>query len=129
MSSKQAAGKAMKKPLTILFIYLILTLSVVKAFAQVSYEIDVGQDGIFETGGLFYFDPEGPNLKVDFYIDNYSCPPDDTLWGVETYISWDANQCSVIDCYAFNSQHGGPFALGACTRMESNIYFIDAGCT
>ena len=119
----------MKKLLKILFVCLTVTLSVVKAFAQLSYEIDVGQDGIFETGGLFYFNTAGPNVKVDFYIDNYSCPPDDKLWGVKTYISLDSNQCSVVDCYAFSSQHGGPFALGECTLMESNVYFIDAGCS
>ena len=119
----------MKKICKILFVCLTVTLSVVKAFAQLSYEIDVGQDGIFETGGLFYFDPEGPNVNVDFYLDNYSCPSYEHLWGVETYISLDANQCSVVDCYAFSSQHGGPFSLGACTLMEPNVYFIDAGCS
>jgi hypothetical protein len=118
----------MKKICTIL-ICLTVILSVVQAIAQLSYEIDVGQDGIFETGGLFYFDPAGPNVKVDFYIDNYSCPPDEKLWGVETYISLDANQCSVVDCYAFNSLHGGPFTLGACSMKESDVYFIDAGCS
>ena len=112
----------MKKLLKILFVCLTVTLSAVQAFAQLSYEIDVGQDGIFETGGLFYIDPAGPNVKVDFYIDNYSCPPYDQLWGVETYISLNANQCSVVDCYV-------SLPLGACTLMESNVYFIDAGCT
>ncbi len=118
----------MKKPLKILFVCLTLILSAVQAFAQLSYEIDVGQDGTFETGGLFYIDPERPNVKVDFYIDNYSCPPDDKLHEVETYISLDANQVSVVDCYAFDSLHGGPFALGGCSLMESNIYYINAGC-
>jgi hypothetical protein len=121
--------KQMKKPLKILFVCLTVSLSAAQAFAQLSYEIDVGQNRIFETGGLFHVDPEGPNVKVDFYIDNYSCPPNDKLWGVETYISLDANQCSVVDCYAFNSVHGGPFALGGCTMKESNVYFIHAGCS
>ena len=119
----------MKKICKILFVCLTVTLSVVQAFAQLSYEIDVEQDGIFETGGLFYFNTAGPNVKVDFYIDNYSCPPDDKLWGVKTYISLDSKKCSVVDCYAFDRLHGGRFALGACTMMESNVYFIDAGCT
>ena len=126
---KQEEKNEVKKLLNILFVCLTLTLSAVPAFAQLSYEIDIGQDGTFETGGLFYIDPEAPNVKVDFYIDNYSCPPDDKLWGVETYISLDANQFSVVDCYAFNSLHGGPFALGGCTMMESNVYFIHAGCS
>jgi hypothetical protein len=117
-----------KKLLKVLCVCLILTLSAVPAFAQLSYEIDAGQDGTFETGGLFYIDPDGPNVKVDFYIDNYTCPPDDTLHGVETYISLDTNQVSVVDCYAFDALHGGPFALGGCTLMESNVYFLDVGC-
>jgi hypothetical protein len=119
----------MKKLFKILMICLTLTLSVVQSFAQLSYEIDVGQDGIFETDGLFYIYPAGPNIKVDFYVDNYSCPPADKLWGVETYISLDTSQCSVVDCYAFDSLHGGRFALGECSLKRSNVYFINAGCT
>lgn len=118
----------MEKLLKILFLCLTLTWGPAQTFAQLSYEVDIGQDGSFETGGLFYIDPEGPNVKVDFYIDDYSCPPDDELNGVDTYISLDANQVTVVDCYAFDSLHGGPFQLGGCALMEPNVYFINAGC-
>jgi hypothetical protein len=96
----------MKKLSIIISVLFISTLIAVPAFS-LSYEIDVGQNGTFETGGAI-----GLNLSesvtIDLYLDGYSCAPSDLLFGMQPYITFDSSKAT-ISGFPYDNAHGGPF--------------------
>jgi hypothetical protein len=101
------------------------------------YEIDVGGDGSFETGGtITLMNGAGPET-IDFYINGFNCTatgcqgcgPDDSLFGSVTYIKLDETQLTVNSCVAFDANNGGPFDpfFSQCIQEEPGIYKLDAG--
>jgi hypothetical protein len=88
-----------------------------------SYEIDIGGNGSFETGRTFYIDPEAPKVQVDFYIDNYSCPPDDDLFGLQTFVTLNESQIQVNSCTP-NAAGGCDLSTSGCTSPQENVYSL-----
>ncbi len=64
----------MKKLSMILSVLCIAILTVVPAFAQLAYQIDVGQNGTFETGGSINLNV-GESVTMDIYVSGYACSP------------------------------------------------------
>jgi leucine-rich repeat kinase 1 len=89
-----------------------------------SYEIDVGQDGTFDTGGTINLDLND-SVTMDIYVSGYTCPPNDKLFGVQGYIFVDDAKVSV-SCFPYDTNHGGPFdpGLSGFTKQKTNVYLF-----
>ncbi len=114
----------MKKRSMILSVLFIATLIAVPAF-PLSYEIDVGQDGTFETGGAISLNVS-ESVTMDIYVDGYSCPPDDKLFGTLKYIYVDQSQVTVDNCFPYSVANGGVFDndFSDCFEWEPNVYYL-----
>ena len=90
-------GVQTMKVLSIVGLALLLSGLLTSPALPLSYEIDVGQDGSFETGGSFPI-CVWLSKSIDIYVDGYTCPPNDTLFGVQVYISTDPTASTVTNC-------------------------------
>jgi hypothetical protein len=114
---------------TLASIGLVLVLSVLAAAPAfpLSYEIDVGGNGTFETGEVVNLFCDGGTGIIDLYVDGYACPPDDKMFGVQTYIRTDANYASIDFCHPFF----GPFdpSLSECREVDDyeQVYALIVG--
>jgi hypothetical protein len=115
------------KTIAIIGLALILSSLVTTPAFPLSYEIDVGGDGSFETGEVVNLSPQGV-ATVDLYLDGYSCPPDDLIFSGRAYVLLDESIIQVNSCVPFDTDHGGPFdpVLSSCSNPEQNVYFIGA---
>lgn len=118
----------MKNPLKVLFVCLLVTLCAGPAFAQLSYEIDVGQDGTFETGGSINLNTS-ESVTIDIYVSEYSCspgPPVNGLFGTQKYVLLDESKVTVDDSFPFDSNNGGPWdpSFSNFSRKEQNVYYL-----
>jgi hypothetical protein len=91
------------------------------------YEIDVGQDGSFETGSVVNLFGQ-TDVGIDLYVNSYDCPPSDLLLAVQTHIALDESLVQVNSCIPYDTDHGGPFdpALSFCDKMMADVYKLTA---
>ena len=89
-----------------------------------SYEIDVGQDGTFDTGGTINLD-NNDSVTIDIYLRSYTCPPNDKLFGMQGFILVDDSKFSVSG-FPFDRAHGGPFDndFSIFSKLEKNVYYL-----
>jgi hypothetical protein len=89
-----------------------------------SYEIDVGQDGTFDTGGTINLD-NNDSVTIDIYVSGYTCPPNDKLFGSQLYILVDESQVTVSG-FPYDTSHAGPFdpGLSVFAWEEKNVYIL-----
>jgi hypothetical protein len=117
----------MKKLSIIVSVLFIATFSAIPAF-PLSYEIDVGQNGSFETGGSINLGVS-ESVTIDLYLDEYSCTPSDQLFGIQTYITFDPSKAT-ISGFPYDNAHGGPFDAtlsGFNLQLgQTNVYQIIA---
>lgn len=97
---------------------LVVCFATSSAF-PLSYEVDVGQDGTFETGGQVSFCGVF-SRSVDIYVNDYSCAPNDTLFGVQLYIRTDPDATTVTNCTP-NTAGGCDAGLSGCTEPEPGV--------
>ena len=76
----------------------------INVFAQISYEFDFNDDGIFEYN--LELVNIGDAVQVDIWLDSYDCPPSDELFGVELYFFYNSYILQVNDAYPNDSNHG-----------------------
>jgi hypothetical protein len=115
------------KTLAIIGLAMALSVLATSPVFPLSYEIDVGGDGSFETGKVVNLSPQS-TATVDLYLDGYSCPPDDLIFSGRAYVLLDESIVQVNSCTPFDTDHGGPFdpGLSGCSNAEQNVYFIGA---
>ena len=103
-------------------VILVIGFMAVPAF-PISYELDVGGDGIFDTGETVNISPQN-TATIDFYIGGYSCPPDDLIFNGRAYFIIDESIIQVTSCFPYC----GPFdlTLSGCSQMETNVYLMVA---
>jgi hypothetical protein len=77
-----------------------------------SYEIDVGGDGIDTGGTVNLYGQTG--VEIDVILDGYACPPDDKFFGVEANIILDESLIQVSSCQP-NEAAGCDLSLSACS--------------
>ena len=114
----------MNKLLKVMYVSLLLTLIAAPAFS-LSYELDFNGDGVWDTNVSL---SAGESVPVAIWLDGYSCPPDDLLFGAQLYFSFDVDKLQVVDAFANDTTHGGPFdpSLSGFRERESGIYFLIA---
>jgi hypothetical protein len=61
------------------------------------------------------------DVPIDIYIDGYNCPPDDKLFGVQTYITVDETLVEVINCSP-NIAEGCDPGFSICDQPAWNVY-------
>lgn len=115
----------MRKLCMILSVLLISILTVVPAFAQLAYQIDVGQDGTFETGDSINLNVS-ESVTMDIYVSGYACspgPPINGLFGTLKYILLDESKVSVSG-FPFDTNNGGPWEVdfSGFYQAETNVY-------
>ncbi len=101
----------MRKLSMILSVLCISFLIAFPAF-PLSYQIDVGQDGI-DTGGEVVLSGQ-TNVNIDLIVDDYDCPPDDKLFGVQSYLYIDESIVKVNSCTP-RTDRGCDLSLSGCT--------------
>ncbi len=103
------------------------SMSVVPVFS-LSYEIDYGQNGSFETGTTVNLTGKtGVNFNIA--ISGYDCKtnggpssgPDDALFGIQTYIRVDESQVRVTSCSP-NQTGGCDPSLSGCVPKGEGVY-------
>ncbi len=72
----------MKKLLMILSVVFFSIMIAVPAF-PLSYEFDLNGDAVWDNDDFVFI---GQSVPVEIWLDNYSCPPDDKLIGVQLYV-------------------------------------------
>ncbi len=114
----------MKNLLKVLFVSLMLTLIAAPAF-PLSYEFDFHGDELWDTNGSLSV---GESVPVEIWLDGYSCPPDDLLFGAQLYFSFDVNKLQVVDAFANDTTHGGPFdqSFSGFIEGRAGIYSLNA---
>ena len=111
----------MKNLLVATVLSLVLIFSANPAF-PITYEVDVGQDGVFETGESIDLQV-GQSIYIDVYVNNYFCAPDDKLFGVQTYISVDETLTDITACVP--DATGCDPTLSGCTLQNGqDIYLL-----
>lgn len=85
-----------------------------------SYQIDVGGDGSFETGSIVDLCGQS-NVPIDFYFDNYTCPPHDMFFGLQTYITLNEN---LVRVNSFSPGSWCDLTLSGCSQQEPNVYLL-----
>lgn len=119
----------MKTVLAALAMVLVLGMTVEPVFS-LSYEMDYGQDGTFETGGKINLSGK-TGVNINIAVNGYdctttgcpSCGPDDSLFGVQTYLSVDESQVRVTSCSP-NVAGGCDPSFSGCTHPEAGVYFL-----
>ncbi len=93
-----------------------------------SYELDLNGDGSWDTGGEWAMSVDD-TVRVDVWLDGYACEPNDKLFGVQLYFSFDSKKLEAIDAYANDTDHGGPFDPGLAgfkVEKQPGVYFLVA---
>ncbi len=71
---------------------------------------------------------EGDTIQLHVWLDGYICPPNNLLFGVQLYFSYDPAKLKLneINSYPNDWDHGGPFEpdLSAMVKQETGIYCI-----
>jgi len=126
----------MGKLLRIIFVCLLVTLAASPVYALLSYEIDVGQDGIFETGGSINLNVS-ESITIDIYVSGYyctatgcgGCGTNDQLFGTQNYVLLDESKVTVDDSFPYDTDNGGPWDPSFCafSRNEENVYYLVTG--
>jgi hypothetical protein len=116
----------MKKLSMIMSILCISILFALPAFAQLAYQIDVGQDGTFETGGYISL-PVSGTVTMDIYVSGYTCSTDQ-LFGTMSYILSDDSKVSVSG-FPYDTANLGPWdsELSDFSQREPNVYYLATG--
>jgi len=117
----------MKTVVTFLMMVVALGMSVEPVFS-LSYEIDYGQDGTFETGGNVNLSGR-TGVNIDIAVKDYdcattgcpSCGPDDSLFGIQTYFVVDESQVRVTGCNP-NRAGGCDPSLSGCIPQQAGVY-------
>ena len=101
---------------------LILTVCFLSAPAfPFSYQIDVWQDGRIDTGGTVHLYGQ-IGAVIDIKICGYTCPPNDKLFGVQTYISVDESLADITACVP--DAVGCDPTLSGCTEQSTGVYLL-----
>jgi hypothetical protein len=126
----------MKNVCKVLFVYLLVTLCAGPALAQLSYEIDVGQDGTFETGGSINLNVS-ESVSIDIYVSGYNCTAtgcegcgtNDQLFGTQKYVLLDESKVTVVNSFPYDTEKGGPWDSSFCdfSRKEEDVYYLSTG--
>ena len=117
----------MKTVVAVLVMVVALSMSVVTVFS-LSYEIDYGQNGSFETGTTVNLSGK-TGVNFDIAVGSYDCKtnggpssgPDDALFGIQTYIRVDESQVRVTGCSP-NQTGGCDPSLSGCVPKEAGVY-------
>jgi hypothetical protein len=110
----------MKKLLIICGVGLIIYCIAIPAF-PLSYEIDVGQDGVFDTGSTICIDPH-EIVTLDIRIGNYSCAPDGRFYNIVTYVTLDESVVQVNSCDYSTMMDP---AYSECSQTAVNVYRLN----
>jgi hypothetical protein len=102
-------------------------LIAVPAFAQLAYQIDVGQNGTFETGGYINLGVS-QSVTMDIYVSGYTCSPGNGLLGTLKHILLDESKVSVSG-FAYDTDNLGPWDAGFSDffQDEPNVYNLSTG--
>src|SRR4030042_1856611 len=101
---------------------LLLTLLSSPVF-PLSYEIDFNGEGGYDTTWDMSV---GDSLRVVIWLDDYTCLPDDKLFGAQLYVAFDSNKLQVVDAFANDVTHGGPFdvSLSGFREHKPGVYCL-----
>ena len=86
---------------------LILTLMSNPVF-PLSYQLDFNGD---EIGDAEHTLTPGDKVTLDVWLEGYSCPLDDKIYGVSLYFQYDYTKIQVNEenSYRYDSDNGGPW--------------------
>jgi hypothetical protein len=85
--------------------------------SAVNYAIDVTGDAVGDTSLVIEV---GDSVTVDFYIEEYSCAPNDKLFGVSPYIHYDETAATIGACSP-NTKAQCDASLSGCTSPEPGV--------
>ncbi len=105
------------KTLSMLFGMLLMVGLMISPASAVNYAIDVNGNG---TGDAALAIEVGNSTALDFYIEAYSCAPDDKLFGVQAYISYD-NTAATISACSPNTAAQCDGSLSGCTSPAPGV--------
>ena len=108
------------RKLSAVLIFVSLLCFITSSAFPLSYEIDVGQDFTFETSDTVDLCGQS-NVPIDIYFDNYSCPPNDMFFGVQTYVTLNED---LIRVNSFSPDSYCDPTLSGCTQQEPNVYLL-----
>ena len=106
----------MKRFLILCGMLLMVGLMISPASA-VNYAIDVTGDAVGDTSLAIEV---GDSVTVDFYIEAYSCAPNDKLFGVSPYINYDETAATISACSP-NTRAQCDGSLSGCTSPEPGV--------
>ena len=116
----------MKKLLITLACVLAIPLIASTAFA-LSYKFDFDDDTVWDTNWTLQPPPVGETVQVKLWLDdNYTCPPDDKIFGVELFFQYNPSKIQVNDVIPNDQDHGGPFSP-SYTLPRSGEPLCDSG--
>lgn len=90
-----------------------------------SYEIDFNGDGSYDGAWDMSV---GDSIRVAIWLDDYTCLPDDKLFGTQLYVQFDSNKLQTVEAFSNDVRHGGPFDVGFSGFIERKpgIYNLTA---
>ncbi len=90
-----------------------------------SYQIDFNGEGGYDTSWEM---SGGDRTRVAVWLDDYTCLPDDKLFGAQLYVAFDSNTLQVVEAFANDVTRGGPFevSLSGFKEHKPGVYFLVA---
>jgi len=115
----------MKKTAILGGLGLLLTLFSTPVF-PLSYQIDFNGEGGYDTSWDMSV---SDRIRVAIWLDDYTCLPEDKLFGTQLYVAFDSDKLQSVEAYANDVRHGGPFDVGFSGFIERKpgIYSLNTG--
>ena len=111
----------MKKLSIVYAVSLILGLITGPAFPM-SYEFDFSGDEVWDTEWTLNI---GETVRVEIWLDGYSCPPSDKLFLLAVfYFQYDHTKIQVNQVIPNDTDHGGPFEDCEIMEREDGVYML-----
>ncbi len=105
------------KPFSIFCGMLLMVGLMISPASAVNYAVDVNGNG---TGDSALSIEVGDSVTLGFYIEAYSCAPNDKLFGVSPYISYDYTAATISACSP-NTAAQCDGSLSGCTSPEPGV--------
>jgi len=104
-------------------IYGLTLFLVTEPAFPLSYRFDFNSDEVWD---IAWFLPLGNTVQVEIWLDDYSCPPDDELFGAELYFNYDNTEIQVNQVVPNDTDNGGPFdpEFTIIQSVASGVYML-----
>lgn len=121
------------KKLLLISMFVLCVCSVATPAFPLSYEFDFNNDQVWDTAWTL-MPPSGPDpgdsVVMKIWLDGYTCPPSDTLFGSQIYFGYDPTKIQVNEdnSYPNDNAHAGPFdaSLSGFSQQEPGVYNLIA---